>query len=170
MIIEDAKLLGDKSWLSEISKLCEERKVPDVSYEKQGKNTMKRVLKGRNDRKIWRRNLDSSKVAKTIERRNPAQWHQLWDKSSSRAYLFYKVGSLRFRATWKGYYEKRGEDVLCPSELCGTDEDTLEHAKKCKFLDTKWNDAKSSHPRELSKFLRALNIERTRKWRRPLWS
>ena len=169
MIIEDAKIMGDKSWLSEISKLCEDREVPNVSFEYQGKWTMKRILKERNDRKIWRRNLDSKKVAKTIERRNPAQWNQLWDRGSSRAYLFYKVGSLRFRATWRGYYEKRGEDALCPSKLCGTEEDTLEHTKECRFLNTKWNDAKCGNPRELTKFLRALNIERTRRWRRPLW-
>ena len=70
--------------------------------------------------------------------RNPSQWQwsQLWDIESSRANLFYRIGSLRFRATWQGYCEAKGEDVLCPSGLSGTEEDTLEHAKRCRFLRT----------------------------------
>ena len=156
MIIEDDKMLGKKSWLQEISNLCTDRRIPDVSYSEQGPKTIKRLLKTENDSRIWFRNLCSRKVIKTIELKNPARWNQLWDKLASRVYLFYKVGSLRFRATWKGYYERKGEDILCLSELCGTEEDTLEHAKKCRFLDTKWNEFKNSNPRELTKFLTLL--------------
>ena len=162
-------MIGKKSWLQEISNLFTDRRVPDVSYAEQGPKTIKRILKTENDSRIWYRNLCSRKVIKTIELKNPAKWNQLWDKLASRVNLFYKVGSLRFRATWKDYYEKKGEDALCPSELCGTEEDTLEHAKKCKFLNTKWDESRHSNPKELTKFLRALHNEREKRWKRPLW-
>ena len=64
-------------------------------------------MREENVSRIWFRNLGSRMVAATEKIRNPSQWNQ----KSSIAHLFYKVGSLRFRATWRGYYEKKGEDV-----------------------------------------------------------
>ena len=53
--------------------------------------------------------------------------------------------------------------MLCPSDLCGTEEDTLAHMKVCGFLDTTWDPAYERNLRGLVKFLRAVSIERDRK-------
>ena len=76
---------------------------------------------------------------------------------------------LRFRANWQSYHESKGEDALCPSGLCGEELDTLVHAKKCRFLTTKWHKNLDQNPREIAKFLRMLNTERVSKWRTALW-
>ena len=78
----------------------------------------------------------------------------------ARAQLFYKMGTLRFRATWRSYYEKKGDSVSCPSHLCGSEVDSLDHAKVCKFLETKFDERKMSHPKEFPKYLVRLNQER----------
>ena len=64
------------------------------------------------------------------------------------------------RATWRSYYEKKGDSVSCPSHLCGSEVDSLDHAKVCKFLETKFDERKMSHPKEFSKYLVRLNQER----------
>ena len=84
--------------------------------------------------------------------------------------MFLRLGSLRFRGTWAGYYKKKkGESVSCPSDLCGTEVDSLAHAKVCPFMETKWDERKMKNPKEVSKYLEKLNSERFRRWRMPLW-
>ena len=113
--------------------------------------------------------LNTRRMTLSDRIRNSATWSQFWDKTSSRVYLFMRLGTLRFRTNWRSYYEGRGDSVLCPSDLCGTAEDTLEHMKVCGFLDNAWKQTYERNPRDMVKFLRAVSAERDRKWKCPLF-
>ena len=66
-------------------------------------------------------------------------------------------------------YSNKFTDILCDG-MCRHEEDTLEHAKRCRFLESKWKDGTCGNPRELAKFLRVLNNnEGDSKWKKPLW-
>ena len=55
-----------------------------------------------------------------------------------KALLFYRVGSLRCKSYWKAYYDKHGISTRCLVVICDQ-EDTLDHAKFCKYINTKWS-------------------------------
>ena len=169
MLAQDSRHHGQKSFLGEVSTLCEERQVLDVTREEAGRRTLRRTLRDAAVRRLWGMTLNTRRMTLSDRIRNSATWSQFWDKTSSRVYLFMRLGTLRFRTNWRSYYEGRGDSVLCPSDLCGTAEDTLEHMKVCGFLDNAWKQTYERNPRDMVKFLRAVSAERDRKWKCPLF-
>ena len=53
LALEDEIFMGDKSWIQEVSRLSQDREVPDVTKEERGKRTMKRLLRDKNELLIW---------------------------------------------------------------------------------------------------------------------
>ena len=51
--MEDEMFMGDKSWIQEVSRLSQDREVPDVTKEERRKRTMKRLLRDKNELLIW---------------------------------------------------------------------------------------------------------------------
>ena len=43
--------------------------------------------------------------------------------------------------------------MSCPSHLCGLEVDSLDHAKSCHFLETRFDARRMSHPMEFAKYL-----------------
>ena len=169
MLVHDYKYHGQKSFLGEVSTLCTDRQVMDVTNDEVGRKTLKRTLKDAAARRLWQMTLSNRRMTLSDRIRNSSLWSQLWDKTSSRVYLFLRLGTLRFRANWRSYYEGKGDSVLCPSDLCGTAEDTLDHMKVCGFLDNSWRPALERNPRDMIKYIRAVSAERDRKWKCPLF-
>ena len=169
MLKEDHVIFKEKSVLSEISKICIDLNIPDVTLEERGKKTMRAVLKQTASLRVWGAVMRSRMMQPSTSLKSQATWYHSWTRSAARAQLFLRLGSLRFRATWAGYYKKRGESVSCHSNLCGTEVDSLAHAKVCPFMETKWDERKMKNPKEMSKYLEKLNSERFRRWRMPLW-
>ena len=130
---------------------------------------MKAVLKQTASLRVWGAVMRSRVMQPSTSMKSQAKWYHSWTRTEARAQLFLRLGSLRFKSNWAGHYKKRGESVSCPSDLCGTEVDSLAHAKVCPFMETKWNARKMQNPREVSKYLMRLNIERIRRWRMPLW-
>ena len=169
MLKEDHVVFKEKSVLSEISNVCTNLNIPDVTSEVRGKKTMKAVLKQTASLRVWGAVMRSRVMQPSTSMKSQAKWYHSWTRTEARAQLFLRLGSLRFKSNWAGHYKKRGESVSCPSDLCGTEVDSLAHAKVCPFMETKWNARKMQNPREVSKYLMRLNIERIRRWRMPLW-
>ena len=122
-------------------------------------------------KKTWSSTLDNRRMQLSDRIRNPSVWSQLWDKTSSRVFLFIRIGTLRFRETWRGYYEAKGEDVNCPSNLCGMALDTFEHMKVYGFYNTQWKEEYKLNPKSLVNYVRAASasIESDKSWRLPLF-
>ena len=169
MIHEDHVIFGAKSVMSEISSLCSYFKVPDVTTQARGPKTIRWVIKQSMALEVWGKMMRSRILQPSDTLRSSTNWYHVWPRQYARAHLFYKMGTLRFRAAWRGYYEKKGEPVSCPSHLCGVEVDSLAHAKECLFIETKFDARKMSHPKEFAKYLVRLNQERFKKWRLPLW-
>ena len=169
MLHEDHLLFGDKSVKSEISSLCLNFKIPDVTTQARGPKTIKWTIRQAMAIDVWEKVMRSRLLQPSNTLRSSMKWYHDWPRQYARAHLFFKMGTLRFRAAWRGYYEKRGDSVSCPSHLCGIEVDSLEHAKSCRFLETKFDARRMSHPKEFAKYLVKLSHERFKRWRLPLW-
>ena len=73
-----------------------------------GRRTLKRMFRDAAAMQLWSMTLRSRRMQISDRIRNPSVWSHFWDKTSSRVYLFMRLGSLRFRETWGGHYEARG--------------------------------------------------------------
>ena len=120
--------------------ICKERGILDVTRDEVGPRTLRRICREEAAKRLWATTLGSRRMQITDRIKNPSTFFHYWDKISARVYLFLRIGSLRFRETWRGQYEARGEDALCPSRLCREELDTFNHMTKCKFYDNKWKD------------------------------
>ena len=80
-------------------------------------------------------------------------------KTRGKAVLAWRIGSLRFRMLWKGYYEKKNMSTTCPFPLCGSD-DTYDHSTRCLFMNTKINNGIIEEDFRIADYLIRLNNER----------
>ena len=65
------------------------------------------------------------------------------------------------------YYRARQVSVRCVSRLC-EDDDTAEHAKVCKFMETKWMDKYEEDNKLKAEYFARLSRERRRRFGYPL--
>ena len=68
---------------------------------------------------------------------------------------------------WRAYYRARGILTKCVSRMCDA-EDTADHAKICKFMETKWNDKLDEDLLLKAKYYVNLHKERLRKYAYPI--
>ena len=92
--------------------------------------------------------------------------HVKWTKNLTKAILYMRTGALQFKTTWKVWNIKNGKGVKRPFTICA-EEDTLDHAKECSFMYTKWN-VNWEGDEEVAGYLVKLNRERMTRFKQPI--
>ena len=169
VIEQDHKIHGDKSILTEIRNLCNSYDLPDIWTNPCDSDKIKFRVDEENYMQYWKGCLLSNKVINRLRLKTDFKPYHNWPRSNGRAVLLWRCGALRFRDNWKKFNKKNNADNSCPHPLCPAP-DTLEHALKCLFMDTKIRgyDPDVYRDDRMCQFIVALNRERLRRYDAPL--
>ena len=170
LLLEDWQQRGEKSHVEMMRALAKEYGLPDLTLSKLDPELTKKRIRDVNDdellMEVWR--------SKAAEKRSwlRLRWkpHFKWPKMMARARILQAAGGMRFMAQasgWKSFYRARQLSVTCVSRMCKED-DTAEHAKKCKFMNTKWSDKFEGDNKLSAEYYVKLNKERRRRFGLPI--
>ena len=170
LLKEDWKLRGEKSHIEAMKRLASEYGLPDFTRSRLDPDLMKRTIKNVNDDELLKEILDSSSAQKKPWVRARIKPHFKWPKMMARARLLEAAGGFRFMAQasgWKSFYRARQLSVSCVSRMC-VEDDTADHAKICKFMNTKWNEKYEGDNKLTAEYWVKLNRERFRRYGLPI--
>ena len=131
---------------------------------------VKQRVRDVNDAELLREVWNSSSGEKRAWLRLKVKPHFKWPKVEARARLLEAAGGFRFLAQasgWRSFYRARQISVRCVSRLCEED-DTAEHAKRCKFMETVWMDKYDDDNQLKARYFSRLSAERRRKYGFPI--
>ena len=147
-----------KSVIDEVNKLCRERGLLPVTNFYYDNEFIKREIIKSNDIECWRESMTSRLSTTKMQTVYKYSRYHDFIRSEGRAVLLWRCGALRFKRSWRNFYERKGKDMSCPHPLCA-EFDTLEHAKRCPFMLTKvkWE---GNEDKTMASFILRLNRER----------
>ena len=170
LLLADFQSTDVKSLVGQADALCERYGLPKVSQVKLDKSLVKDTIKLESEKSGWVDNFNSRLVINRVSLRGHKFYHS-FTRLSARAVLFWRVGSLRFRASWMNANEKTAQGVRCVSRLCN-ENDSLEHALRCKFMRTnvkmKMKAKDVDDDEKMADYLIELNRERRNRFRSPI--
>ena len=121
-----------------IKRIAEGYGLPDLTTSQLDSELTKMRIREVNDDELLREVWMSKAAEKRTWLRLRLKPHFKWPKMLARARVLDSAGGLRFMAQasgWKSFYRARQLSVMCVSRMC-SEEDTLYHAKRCKFMYT----------------------------------
>ena len=167
VIMEEFKILGDRSPLAIADKLAVGYGFKKISEHPINKRVLKRAVKMANDAEVWRDCFMSTIIPTRPYFRVRDKSHFSWEKSKVKVLLAYKTGSLKFKTAWRIYNTKRGIGTHCLFNLC-PNLDNLYHVQQCLFYEVKWKREYLDSEEQLAEYLLQLNRERIKKFRMPI--
>ena len=170
LLIEDWGERGEKSHVETMKQLAFEYGLPDLTKGQLDTDLIKKKVKEVNDDELFREIWASKAAERRTWLRLKFKPHFKWPKMLARARILEAAGGLRFMAQasgWKTFYRARQMSVNCVSRLCDS-EDTLSHAKICKFMDTKWSKSFEEDNKLKADYVVRLNRERRVKYGLPI--
>ena len=170
LIMADWEERGEKSHVETIKRVAGGYGLPDLTVTQLDPDLTKERIREVNDDELLREVWASKAAEKRTWLRLRLKPHFKWPKMLARARMMEAAGGLRFMAQasgWKSFYRARQLSVMCVSRLCD-EEDTLSHAKSCKFMYTKWSDNFEDDNHKKSDYLVKLNYERRRRFGLPI--
>ena len=170
LLLNDLKERGDESHLGNMRKIAKEYGIPDPTVQELDHELVKTRIRDVNDMELLKEVWESSAGEKRAWLRLKVKPHFKWPKVQARARILEAAGGLRFLAQssgWRSYYRARQVSVRCVSRLCEED-DTADHAKVCKFMETKWKDDYEDDNQKKAEYFARLSRERRRRFGYPL--
>ena len=167
VILQKFELLGEKSSLAIVDKLAQDYGFEKVSTVRIDKKVLNRQIRLANNQENWFDCYQSSSIPVRHFFRIYDKSHFAWEKLKAKAILAYRCGTLKFKTCWRLYNLKRGKGIDCPNILCGK-EDSILHAQKCLFYNTRWDDKFNDSEQEFAEYLLRLNRERISRYRLPI--
>ena len=138
LILADWAERREKSHVETIKRIAEGYGLPDLTTSQLDSELTKMRIREVNDDELLREVWMSKAAEKRTWLRLRLKPHFKWPKMLARARVLDSAGGLRFMAQasgWKSFYRARQLSVMCVSRMC-SEEDTLYHAKRCKFMYT----------------------------------
>ena len=170
LLLKDLEARGDDSHLGTLRKVAKEYGLPDLTVQELDHDLVKQRVREVNDDELLSEVWNSSSGEKRVWLRLKVKPHFKWPKVEARARILEAAGGLRFLAQgsgWRSYYRARRISVRCVSRLCEED-DTAHHAKRCKFMETKWMDKYDDDDQLKARYFSRLSSERRRKYGFPI--
>ena len=170
LLIEDWRERGEKSHVEVMRKVASDYGISDFTKIQLDPDLIKMKVREANDDELFKEVLGSKAAEKRTWLRLRVKPHFKWTKLEARARILEAAGGLRFLAQasgWRSFYRARQLSVRCVSRLCEED-DTDSHAKVCKFMETKWNDAFEENNKKKAEYYVKLNRERRRRFGLPI--
>ena len=168
IIRKEEELFPGTGLIAEVSQLCEEYGIPDVTIERMDKAVIKEAIWDYGRKEIWREALKNQRVPFNHTHKKQYKLYGSLPKFEAKLYFAYKVGSLRFKAFSKGESMRKYGNTDCWIPGC-TGPDTLEHVLSCWGYKTKykgpgweWEDLQSI--KKVTKYLTELDLERLRRF------
>ena len=152
-----------------MKRLGEEYGLPDLTAQPWDPELVKKAVKLANQKELFRDCL-RSKVESRITLKEQFKPQFKWSKMEAKARLLSAAGCLKFLSQasgWRSFYRARDISTLCVSRLC-SEEDTEDHAKKCKFMYTVWKEEYEGDREKRVAYLVKLNRERRRRFNFPI--
>ena len=170
LLLEDWKGRGEKSHVESIKRLAVEYGLPDLTKNELDTDLLKRRIRDVNDDELLREVWDSKAAEKRTWLRLRFKPHFKWPKMMARARILEAAGGMRFMAQASGlksFYRARQLSVTCVSRMCPED-DTANHAKICKFMNTKWSEKFNGDNKLKAEYYVKLSRERRRRFGLPI--
>ena len=170
LLMNDLKERGEESHLGTLRKIAKEYGIPDLTTQELDHDLVKARIRHVNDLELLKEVWKSKAGEKRAWLRLKVKPHFKWPKMQARARILEAAGGLRFLAQasgWRSYYRARQVSVRCVSRFC-EDDDTLDHAKVCKFMETKWMEKYEDDNRMKAEYFAKLSKERRRRFGYPL--
>ena len=170
LLMHDWETRGEKSHVEVMRKIAEEYGVSDFTKVRLDAGLLRERIRFVNDlelmREIWMGKAAEKKMGLGMKWR----MHLKWTKLEAKARLLESAGNLKFLSQasgWRAYYRARGISTSCVSRLCDS-EDTAEHAKICKFMETKWDEKFEKDEKLRARYYVNLHRERLKKYAFPI--
>ena len=151
-------------------KIAEEYGVSDFTKVRLDAGLLRERIRFVNDLELMREIWTGKAAEKRMGLGMKWRMHLKWTKLEAKARLLHSAGNLKFLSQasgWRAYYRARGISTRCVSRLCDS-EDTAEHAKICKFMETKWDEKFEEDEKLRARYYVNLHRERLKKYAFPI--
>ena len=168
LIMEEFKMLGERSALAEVDRLAEIYGFEKISKCSVDKKILKQVVKSVNDSEVWYDCYLSPIIVTRPYHRVRDKSHFQWPKLKAKALLAFRFGSLKFRSAWRVYNNKKGIGINCVHPICPGIDSLIHVQYECKFYKTTWKQEYFDSEESLADYLIKINNERIKLYRLPI--
>ena len=166
-IKEEERKYPGTGMIGEVKRLCEIYKLPDVTKYRVKKERIKEYVWEKARQELWRNAMRNRRVPITTKVAKHKKLYWTLPKYEARLILSHNIGELNFKDNKRRESRQKFGNLRC---FAGCEEnDSLEHVKQCERYDTKFrNFYIDGTDEKYVRYLRALDIERWRKYQHPL--
>ena len=165
---KEEELFPGTGLIAEVSQLCEEYGIQDVTMMRENKEVIKEAIWNYGRIEVWQEALKDPRVPFNHTHDKQYKLYGSLPKYEAKLYFAYKVGSLRFKDYARSESIRKYGNSDCWIPGC-TGPDTLEHVLSCwgyktkyKGPEWKWEDLKTI--KRVANYLTELDRERTRRF------